>query len=196
MKKFLVLAFAGVVALSVTACGAKEDVKEVVQEVKEEIEEEAEEKAEEIGEDASAFYVEHGEISLNLPEGWFTEEASDPTMIKISNEKRSGILFVSWDEGEAEEDFRLFGLGKGSVKNGTEAENIEPFESGNFTWRGYSFVYPAIWTDEHIVNLVSETDENGKYVEVQVWLGENGAEDFAIDDDNVGYIIESIDFVD
>ena len=36
MKKLFALAFAGVMALSVTACGTKEDVKEDVQEVKEE----------------------------------------------------------------------------------------------------------------------------------------------------------------
>ena len=201
MKKFLALAFAGAMALTVTACGAKEDVKEAVKEVNEEVKdvkEEAEEKVEEVVElaEESEFDYEQGGIGMNLPEGWTAEEGSDSSIIKVNDNKgNTGILIISSDEGEAEEDFRLFGLGKGSTKNGTEAENIDAFEAGNFAWRGYSFVYPAIWYDAHILNLVSEPDEDGKYMEVQAWLGENGAEDFAIDDENLGYIMGSLDFV-
>ena len=201
MKKFLALAFAGTMALSVTACGAKEDVKEVAQQVKEEVKdakEEAEEKVEEIIEEdeESAFDYEQGGIGLNLPEGWTAEEGSDSSVIKVNdNAGNTGILFISSDEGEAEADFRLFGLGKGSSKNGTEAVDLDAFETGNFAWRGYSFIYPAIWDDQHILNLVSEPNEDGKYMEVQAWLGTNEAEKFAIDDENLGYIMESLSFV-
>ena len=214
MKKFLALAAAGVLCVSMAGCG-KEKVEEVAKEAEKTVEtakeevkegaEKAEEKVEEKVEDvkdAAGSLVDdrdydfvNGGVGVRLPEGFTAEPYSGSSSI-IRTSDDSGTIIYSKDFISIDENNDFYGQGyEKADSEGVEAADIESFKAGNYTWVGYTFDTMLFGDYWHYVNLTTEEAKDGQRLSVLLHEGTGDKEWYGVDSEEVQYILSNMDFV-
>ena len=92
-------------------------------------------------------------------------------------------------------DFYAHGYEKADSED-VEAQDIEPFKAGNYTWVGYTFDTMAFGEYWHYVNLVTEEDKDGQKLSVLLREGTGDKTWYDLDSEEVQYILSNMDFVD
>ena len=201
MKKFLAMALVSAMAFSSAACNKNDEagVPETdvaVEEVEEEIEETPDGETEGEGENAE----DESDGTLfglvyEVPETWSSGVETDD-YVWIAPEGMGNSMFLQVFDGEAGDDFSVMGVGRfTSQVEDTEPVDIEPFEAGNFTWHGYSIVFPGYYGPEQYVLLASNVDKTGKAVGAWIDMGDPEEPEFTLESEEIVGILESIEFL-
>lgn len=206
MKKFLAFAAAGVLALSMAGCGNKDnepttpEPTNTATEGETETEPEAEPEPEPVEVTAEDFDYVHAGVGVSVPEDFKVEEYSGGTSIIYTGSmpatSKGSIQFevktISVDENN---DFYGHGYEKADSVD-MEAEDIEPFEAGGHHWFGYRFQVMLFGSYWHYVNLATEEkNSQGQNLSVLLKEGQGDEEWYALDSEEVQYILSNMDFV-
>lgn len=201
MKKFLAMALVSTMAFSAAACNKngetdKPESDVVIEDTNEEIEENLEDETVDEGENA-----DDGSdgtllgLTYEVPESWSSGVVTDD-YIWIAPEGMGNSMFLQVFEGDAGDDFNVMGVGRFSTQaEGTEPVEIAPFDVGNFTWHGYSIIFPGYYGQEQYVLLASNVDKTGKSVGTWIDMGNPEEPDFTLESEEILGILESVEFL-